>query len=122
MAERKLLIVVTSGPEAPRRCVTPLQVAAIGALMEWDVSMYFTIGGARLLKKGVAETVQREVGGKSVGDWIHDAVDLGVKMYVCTDSMELNDVRREDLLDGVELAGIATMLTMADEARIVLTI
>jgi hypothetical protein len=122
MAERKLLIVVTSGPEAPRRCVTPFQVAAIGALMEWDVSMYFTIGGARLLKKGVAETVQREVGGKSVGDWIHDAVDLGVKMYVCTDSMELNDVRREDLLDGVELAGIATMLTMADEARIVLTI
>ena len=122
MAERTLLIVVTSGPEAPRRCVTPFQVAAIGALMEWDVSMYFTIGGARLLKKGVAETVQREVGGKSVGEWLHDAVDLGVKMYVCTDSMELNDVTREDLLDGVELAGIATMLAMADEARIVLTI
>jgi predicted peroxiredoxin len=26
-------------------------------------------------------------------------------MYVCTDSMELNDVTREDLLEGVELAG-----------------
>jgi hypothetical protein len=119
---RTLLIIVTSGPESPRRCVTPFQVAVIGAIMEWDVSMYFTIGGARLLKKGVAETVQREHGGKTVGEWLHEAVELGVRMYVCTDSMELNDVALDDLLEGVELAGIATMLAMADEARIVLTI
>jgi len=119
---RLLLIIVTCGPESAPRCVTPFQVAVIGAIMEWDVRMYFTIGGARLLKRGVAETVQRQHGGKNVGEWLHDALDLGVKMYVCTDSMELNDVTREDLLEGVELAGIATMLAMADEARIVLTI
>jgi predicted peroxiredoxin len=57
-----------------------------------------------------------------VGAWLHEALDLGVKMYVCTDSMELNDVTRDDLLEGVELAGIATMLSMADEAHVVLTI
>jgi hypothetical protein len=122
MAERKLLIIVTCGPDSPRRCVTPFQVAAIGAIMEWDVAMYFTIGGARVLKRGVAETVHREHEGKTVGAWLHEALDLGVKMYVCTDSMEQNDVAPEDLLEGVELAGIATMLAMAEEATIVLTI
>jgi uncharacterized protein len=122
MSDRTLLIIVTSGPEDPRRCVTPFQVAAIGAVMEWEVDMYFTIGGARLLKRGVAETVQRDHGGKTVGEWLHEAIDLGVRMYVCTDSMELNDVTRDDLVDGVELAGIASMLAMAEEARIVLTI
>lgn len=120
--EQKLLIVVTSGPANPRRCVAPFQIATIGAVMEWEVNMYFTIDGARLLKRGVAETVQRGDGGKTVGEWLHDALELGVKMHVCTDSMELNDVTREDLVDSVELAGIATMLTMADEAAIVLTI
>ena len=122
MAERKLLIIVTSGPEDPRRCVAPFQMAAIGAVMEWDVALYFTIGGARLLKRGVAETVRREDGGKTVAEWLGEARDLGVKMYVCTDSMELNDVRPDELIDGAEVAGIATLLSMAEEARIVLTI
>ena len=56
----KILIVMTSGPETPGRCVTPFYFARGAANMKADVSMFFTMQGTLLLKKGVAETVVRK--------------------------------------------------------------
>jgi peroxiredoxin family protein len=47
------------------------------------------------------------------------AVDLGVKLVPCQMSMDVMEIRREDLIDGVdEVAGVASMLADADESRI----
>jgi len=53
----KILIIMTSGPDTPRRCATPFFFASLGAAMDYEVSMFFTIDGTLLLKKGVAENV-----------------------------------------------------------------
>jgi peroxiredoxin family protein len=42
------------------------------------------------------------------------AIDLGVKLIPCQMSMEVMEIRREDLIDGVgEVCGVAAMLEMA---------
>ncbi len=121
MAEDRILIVMTSGPETPRRCATPFFMAALAAAMEYAVTMFFTIDGALLLKKGTAETVFPKAGGKPVADYLRDAREAGVRMVVCSASLELHDLKAGDLLDGVEMAGGASMWQMAEDSKIVLS-
>ena len=121
MADDKVLIVMTSGPDTPRRCATPFFFASLGAAMDYDVTMFFTIDGTLLLKKGVAETVCPKEGGKPVSEFLHDAMDNGVKFLACTASTELHDLQPSDLIDGVKMVGGATMWQLAEDCKTVLT-
>ena len=76
----KVLIVMTSGPDTPRRCATPFFFASLAAAMEYEVTMFFTIDGTLLLKKGMAETVYPKAGGKPVSDFLKDAMEAGVEV------------------------------------------
>jgi predicted peroxiredoxin len=121
MDAEKLLIVMTSGPETPRRCATPFFLAQIAAAMEYEVTMLFTIDGILLLKKGLAEHVYAREGGKFVAQYRQEAVDAGARLVACTPALELHDLTVEDLIDGVEMAGGAALLQMAAESTTVLT-
>ena len=113
----KVLIVMTSGPDTPRRCATPFFFATLAAAMDYEVTMFFTIDGTLLLKKGMAETVFPKEGGKPVSAFIQDAVDAGVKLTACTASTELHDLKIEDLMDGVKMVGGAAMWQMAEDSK-----
>jgi uncharacterized protein len=117
----KAVIIMTSGPDEPRRCASPFFLSTIGTVMDSEVAMVFTTDGTLLLKKGIAETVYPKAGGKSVAAFLKDAVDSGVKLYACTPSFELHGIGPEDLIDGIECLGGAALWEMMDEAKIVLT-
>jgi len=117
MDEDKILIVMTSGPETPRRCSTPFFMAHIAAAMDYDVTMFFTIDGILLLKKGLADDLYSKEGGKPVGEYLQDAMDAGVQFKACTAATELHDLTPEDLIDGVEMVGGATLWQIADECN-----
>lgn len=121
MADDTVLIIMTSGPDTPRRCATPFFFASLAAAMEYEVNMFFTIDGTLLLKKGLAETVYPKAGGKPVSAFIQDALDAGVNFLACTASTELHDLTPEDLIDGVKMVGGATMWQLAEDAKTVLT-
>ncbi len=121
MADDTVLIIMTSGPDTPRRCATPFFFASLAAAMEYEVNMFFTIDGTLLLKKGLAETVFPKAGGKPVSAFIQDALDAGVNFMACTASTELHDLTPEDLIEGVKMVGGATMWQLAEDAKTVLT-
>lgn len=121
MADDKVLIVMTSGPDTPRRCATPFFFATLAAAMDYEVTMFFTIDGTLLLKKGMAETIYPKAGGKPVSAFIQDALDAGVKFTACTASTELHDLKPEDLLDGIKMVGGAYMWQLAEDAKTTLT-
>jgi predicted peroxiredoxin len=121
MDEDKVLIIMTSGPETPRRCATPFFFAQLAAAMDYEVSMFFTIDGILLLKKGVAEQVYPKAGGQPVGDFLSGAQEAGVKFAACTAATELHDLLPSDLIEGVEMVGGASMWEMAEDSKIVLT-
>lgn len=113
----KVLIVMTSGPDTPRRCATPFFFASLAAAMDYEVTMFFTIDGTLLLKKGMAETIYPKAGGKPVSDFLKDAMDAGVTFLACTASTELHDLKPEDLIDGVKMVGGAAMWQIAEESK-----
>ena len=121
MADDKVMIIMTSGPDTPHRCATPFFFASLAVAMENEVTMFFTIDGTLLLKKGMAETVYPKAGGKPVSGFLQDAMDAGVNFLACTASMELHDLKSEDLIDGVKMVGGATMWQVAEECKTVLT-
>ncbi len=122
MDEDRILIMMTSGPDTPRRCATPFFMATLAAAMEYDVTMFFTIDGTLLLKKGLAETVYPKAGGKSVGEsYLNEALEAGVKMTACTASTELHDLVPEDLIDEVKMVGGASFWQMSDGAKTVVS-
>jgi predicted peroxiredoxin len=117
----KILIMMTSGPDTPRRCATPFFMATLAAAMDYEVTMFFTIDGTLLLKKGTAATVFPKAGGKSVADFLNEAIEAGVQMTACTASTELHGLRPEDLIEGVKMVGGASFWQMSDEAKTVVS-
>ncbi len=121
MADDKVMIIMTSGPDTPRRCATPFFFASLAAAMEYEVTMFFTIDGTLLLKKGLAETIYPKAGGKPVSDFIQDVLEAGVTFLACTASTELHDLQPSDLIDGVKMVGGASMWQLAEDCKTVLT-
>lgn len=121
MADDKILIIMTSGPDTPRRCATPFFFATLATAMDYEVTMFFTIDGTLLLKKGLADNVFPKQGGKSAGEFMREAIESGVKMTACSASLELHDLKPEDLIPEAQIVGGASMWQMAEESKIVLT-
>lgn len=51
-------------------------------------------------------------------EMITDARELGVQFIACTMSMDVMGITKDELIDGVEFAGVASYLGAADEANV----
>lgn len=54
----------------------------------------------------------------SLPELIGSAQDMGVKFIACTMSMDVMGIKPEEIIDGVEYAGVATYLGEADSANV----
>jgi len=54
----------------------------------------------------------------SLPELIRSAQDMGVKFIACTMSMDVMGIKKEEIIDGVEFAGVATYLGEADSANV----
>ena len=120
---QKIVYVMTSGTGTPERSATPFYLASSAAAMDVEVSIFFTINGPTLLVKGVAEELipKKDGNGAPLKKFVDQASDLGVKFYVCQPSLDLNNLRIEDLIDGIEIIGGAAFNDMALEAGTVVS-
>lgn len=58
----------------------------------------------------------------SLEDMLKMAIDNGVRMVACNMSMDLMGITQEELIDGVELGGVASMLGAAEDSNMSLFI
>ena len=114
---KKILIIQTHGVETPRRTYSPLFYAMAAAAMEIDVLMWFTMDGTNQLKKGAAEKVKLDpTSDVTLKTMLEQAIESGVKLRVCQQSMALWDMAPGDLIPGVEILGATTIIDLALEA------
>ncbi|MFX3623680.1 MAG: DsrE/DsrF/DrsH-like family protein [Ectobacillus sp.] len=69
--------------------------------------------GAKMMK-----SVMKKKNITSLKDLIELAKELDIKMVACTMSMDVLGITEEELIDGVDFAGVATYLADADESNI----
>jgi len=119
---KRILYVMTHGVESPERCATPFFLAAAAAAMENEVGIYFTMNGPTLLRKGTAEKMgPKGDRGQPLSYFIDQALDIGVKLYVCQPSLDLHDLTMDDIVDGVKMIGGAAFNNMATESDAVIS-
>lgn len=122
--ETKILYVQTHGTDEPERSATPFFLSAAAAAMDAEVGIYFTMLGPTLLKKGVAEKLivpKAGGGGKELKYFIDQALDIGVKLYVCQPSLDLVGLTMDELIDGVHMIGGVAFNDMAANADAVIS-
>lgn len=69
--------------------------------------------GARMMK-----WVMRKKNVQSLAELLESAQTLGVKFIACTMSMDVMGIKKEELIDGLEFAGVASYLGEASEAGV----
>lgn len=135
---RKVAIIVHSGTIDQLLCAFILGSTA--ASMDWEVHMYFTFWGLTMLKKGAMDKADLPATYKHLREHLQAKLKAmnyptpyqmlqrmkqsgKLTLYACTPTMEMFDIRREDLIPEVDkLAGAATFLDVAAEADITLKI
>ena len=75
--------------------------------------MNFAGMGAPLMKK-----VMRDNNVMSIDELIATAKEQEIKLVACTMSMDVMGLREEELIDGLEFAGVGSYLAEADEANV----
>jgi len=75
--------------------------------------MNFAGMGAPMMKK-----VMKGAGAMSLEDLVDSAREQGVKFIACTLSMDILGFTEEEMIDGLEYAGVASYLSEADEANV----
>jgi len=69
--------------------------------------------GAKMMKK-----VMKQQNVTSLPELVTTAQEQGIKMIACTMSMDVMGIREQELIEGLEFAGVATYLGEADEANV----
>jgi uncharacterized protein len=120
-AGKKILMIMTTGPEDPDKTYAPFYTAALMAAMEIDTTMYFLMHAPELLRKGVAEKVPLKKGG-NLKMFVDMARENGVKFLACSESCrDLCDIPEGELIEGVKLVGSATLADLSLDADSVIS-
>ena len=113
---KKILVIQTHGVDTPTRTYSPIYYAIAADAMEMEVMIWFTMNGTNQLKKGEAEKVSlKPESGVTLKTMLDMALDNDVKLAVCQQSLELWDMKPEDLIEGVEILGATSIIDLALE-------
>ena len=58
--------------------------------------------------------IMKQKGVSSLEELIQNAIEHGVRIVACQMSMDIMGIKQEELIDGVELGGVATFLGSAE--------
>lgn len=99
MAKKLVIIMANTDPRNGEELGAPIFQASVAAAMEFEVEVICTSIAAKLMKKGVAETLFMKPGdARSIYDFIKDAHAGGVKFYCCSPGLDLFDMHKSDLI------------------------
>ncbi|MEW5803070.1 MAG: DsrE/DsrF/DrsH-like family protein [bacterium] len=95
-------------------------------LIDQMFGMMMPKGAARLklsklnmfgLGTGMMKQVMREKNVSSLSQLIRAAQESGIKFVACSMSMDVMGIKKEELIDGVEIGGVAQYLSEADQSN-----
>ena len=114
------------------KAMMPMIIAQGALASGMEVSIFYTFFGLPALKRsfkpkmpgmwrmftGMMEKKMQKQGIPLYRQMMRDNIEMGAKIYACNTSMELMGYKKEDLIDGCAVAGVAGFLDMAATATV----
>ena len=114
-------MLVFCGSDDPERVYPPFMLGSGAQAMDMELTMFFTLSGLNIIRKGGAEQIVLDGAPKPVPEFIEIVKEAGARLIACSAAFPIAKVEEKDLIDGVELGGVATFVDLAEEADVVLT-
>lgn len=106
---RKLVFMVTHGPEDPERATIPFAMAVGAQAAGVEVVMGFQIEGVLLLKKGCAEEVAAP-GFVPLKELLDIYTSSGGKLYACGPCVASRGIETADFVSGASVVNAPTFI------------
>lgn len=127
MEKKKMAIVAASG--TLDKAYAALVIASTAATLDADVRIFFAFGGMNIIHKEMSKKIAPPPGMEILPELIKNikwaglpemlqmAKDAGVKLIACSATMQMLGYKKEDLVDGVEVADADKFVEFALEAQ-----
>lgn len=112
----KVAFLVTTPAADEPRIQTMFGYAMAATAMGYDTLVFLALDGAMLTKKRVVENLTQDT-----RDRIKKAMEQGVKVVACSAAVKTYGIKKEDMIPGVEIWGIASFYDFAVGAGLVTT-
>lgn len=114
MADKKIMLVATSGEENPEKATIPFVLSAAALSSEIDATVVLQSSSVWLAYKGFAQHIHAE-GFAPLKELIETHLELGGKIYVCGPCIKSRKIEQEDLIDGVKVVNAGTLVAESVE-------
>jgi len=109
------------GSDDPQKAFPPFMLGSGALALDMEVNLFFTMSGLNIVRKGGAERIELGGAPKTLPEFIEIMQEGGANMIACSAAFPIVGIGEEDLIDGVECGGVATFVSGAEEADVVLT-
>lgn len=101
-----------------------LHVATVGnpSMNAWGVHIPTMVGGLPGMSDFASTMMKKEIdklGFPPVDEFVQTLLDSGAHIYGCKMSMDMMNLKKEDLVDGAEVLGAMEFLEIADGAQVI---
>ncbi len=118
MADKMLIF---CGSDEPQKAIPPFMLASGALALDMEVTMFFTMNGLNIVRKGGAEKIVLPGAPNTLPEFIEIMQAGDVRMIACSAALPIAGMQEEDLIEGVEFGGVAGFVLDAQEADVVLT-
>ena len=105
---KKYMMIITHSTDEPHRVCTAMGLASCLLVEGADVALFFMCEGAKMMQKGVAETIE----GNNIApvrDLMPIILDSKPQLYVCKIDLKNFSIPENELLDGVKVVTLPTI-------------
>ncbi len=112
------IVLCASGFENIPRVRSALMFSALAASADYRTILYCIQNAVDVMVKGALERQENaESGSPTISQRLHEALDMGVEIQCCTQTMANKKIMEDDLLPGVKPAGAMSLIELASQAR-----
>ncbi len=122
MEEEKLVFVLSKGLDYPDVAKTTFMMAALSASIGIKTTVFCVQNGVDILVKGALDKEKEEPGLPTIKQRLREAIEAGVEILACSQTMTNRKIKEEDLVHPAKPAGSATLIYLAMEAKNVICI
>ncbi len=117
-AQELFIVLCASGFENVERVRSALMFAALAASANYRTILYCIQSAVDVMIKGMIEQNETPRPGlPTISQRLQEAMEMGVEIQCCTQTMANKKVTEDDLIPGVKAAGAMNLISLASKAK-----